>query len=184
MRPLALIVTGAPASGKTTLGRPLAAALGLPYFSKDMLKECLFDILGIRDREWSRQLGGASMQLLYRCAEAILAAGQSVALECNFYPEWDTPKLRELQARVRCRFVQVLCVADGPTLVARFETRAVSGKRHPGHFDASSLDEFRPKLVSEHWDALDLDGPVFTLDTTTGKPFDVDELARQIRTFI
>jgi hypothetical protein len=84
--PLVLIVTGAPASGKTILGRQLAAALGLPYFSKDLFKESLFDSLGWQDRAWSQRSGGASMDLLFRAAEVLLEAGQPVALECNFYP--------------------------------------------------------------------------------------------------
>ena len=41
-----MIITGAPARGKTTIGRQVAMALGLPYFSKDFFKEALFDSLG------------------------------------------------------------------------------------------------------------------------------------------
>lgn len=135
--PLVLIITGAPASGKTTIGRHLAAHLNLPYFSKDMFKEALFDSLGSIDRDWSRRLGMASMGLLYRCAETLLQAQQSFALECNFYAEWDTPQLRQLHERFGCRFVQVVCTADQATLVDRFARRATSGERHPGHSDAS-----------------------------------------------
>ena len=79
-----LIVTGPPASGKTTIGRPLARALALPFLSKDLFKESLFDSLGGSDREWSRRIGLASTQLLFRCAEALLEAGHSCALESNF----------------------------------------------------------------------------------------------------
>jgi hypothetical protein len=64
--PLVLIVTGAPASGKTTLGRQLANALGLPYFSKDLFKESLFDSLGWQDRAWSQRVGGASTAVPFR----------------------------------------------------------------------------------------------------------------------
>jgi len=66
-RPLVLIVTGPPASGKTTIGRPLARALALTFLSKDLFKESLFDSLGGSDREWSRRIGLASTQLLFRC---------------------------------------------------------------------------------------------------------------------
>jgi predicted kinase len=178
--PLVLIVTGAPASGKTTLGRQLAAELGLPYFSKDLFKETLFDSLGWQDRAWSQRLAGASMDLLFRSAEVLLAAGQPVALECNFKPEWHAPTLRALGERFACRFVQVVCVAPGPTLVKRFESRALSGDRHPGHADADSLDEFRSRLIGERWDALDLTGPVLHVDTTNGV-IDVEALVRRIR---
>ena len=178
--PLVLIVTGAPASGKTTVGRQLAAALGLPYFSKDLFKESLFDSLGWHDRAWSQRLGGASTRLLFRSAEALLAAGQSVLLECNFYPQWDTPQLRALRDRFACRLVQVLCTADGQTLVERYERRALSGDRHPGHTDATSPDELRPRLLNERWEALDVDGPVLTIDTTN-IPVDVHDLVRRIR---
>ena len=108
-RPLVLIITGAPASGKSTLGRQLAQALGLPYLAKDLFKETLFDSLGWEDRAWSRRLGGASMELLFRTAAALLEAGQSVALESNFYAEWDTPQLRVLGERFGCQFAQVVC---------------------------------------------------------------------------
>lgn len=82
--PLVVLVTGAPASGKSTVGRQLARALGLPFFAKDVFKETLFDALGWSDREWSRKLAVASMQLLYTCAAAELEVGRSLVLECNF----------------------------------------------------------------------------------------------------
>ena len=40
-----VIVTGLPASGKSTLGRAVAAALGLPMLDKDDILEALFDSL-------------------------------------------------------------------------------------------------------------------------------------------
>jgi predicted kinase len=182
-RPLVLIVTGPPASGKTTIGRPLARALALPFLSKDLFKEILFDSLASSDREWSRRIGLASMQLLFRCAEVLLEAGQSCALESNFYPRWDTAPLRELQTRFGCRFLQVVCSAETAVLVDRFTRRAGSGERHPGHADASALDELISRIVNERWDALDLDGPVIHVDTTSDSA-DVHQLIRDIRHLI
>ena len=45
-----ILVTGIPASGKSTMARFLAEAFGLPVISKDRIKECLYDTMGFRSR--------------------------------------------------------------------------------------------------------------------------------------
>src|SRR4051812_24933063 len=45
MRPAIVLVSGAPGAGKTTLARPLAAALGFALLSKDHIKETLRDAM-------------------------------------------------------------------------------------------------------------------------------------------
>jgi predicted kinase len=52
--PLVVVVTGPPASGKSTIARELADALAAPLIAKDPIKETLFDSLGTGDPAWSR----------------------------------------------------------------------------------------------------------------------------------
>jgi predicted kinase len=163
--PVVLIVTGPPASGKSTLGRELARKLGLPFLGKDVFKEILFDHLGWSDREWSRRLGAASMDLLYQSAAALLEAGQSVALEANFYANWDTPKLLKLADISGCRFIQLVCTASKSTLAERYRRRSLSGERHPGHTESEQLEETIAQLFTGNWEALALEGPVISLNT-------------------
>src|SRR5215467_2997000 len=111
--PPLVIVTGPPASGKTTLGRALAERLRLPFLYKDGIKETLFDRLGWSDREWSRRLGLASYDLLYHFLAAELAAGRSLVVESNFSATYDTPRFLALKQRYGFGPLQILCHASG-----------------------------------------------------------------------
>ena len=73
----------------------------------------------------------------------------------------------------------MVCTAPGEILVNRFEGPALSAQRHPGHVDVTSLDELPPRPLSERWQALDLPGPVFTVDTSSGQ-VNVNDLALSI----
>ena len=59
-----VVVSGPPASGKTTLARAIAPALGLPLVAKDTIKEALMSVLPVPDIETSRAVGRASVAAL------------------------------------------------------------------------------------------------------------------------
>lgn len=181
MRPTLIIVSGLPASGKTTVGRRIATDLRLPFIHRDGLKETLFDSLSWSDRDWSRRLGGASWALLYHVADALLAAGTSFVIESNFDPARATAELREMQSLHPFTPVQVVCTAAGPTLVERYRRRFETGERHPGHLDAVALEEHRDLLLTGRATPLGIAGPVLTLDTTDFATVDYDNLLRDLR---
>ncbi|MFE7359159.1 AAA family ATPase [Streptomyces sp. NPDC057543] len=49
LAPTVVIVSGPPGTGKTYLARQLATRLTLPWYSRDAIKESLFDTLGWSD---------------------------------------------------------------------------------------------------------------------------------------
>ena len=69
--PALVLISGAPGTGKTTMGRHLATGLRIPYLGKDLIKESLFDSLGTKDREWSVKLGIASIEKLEGSANVL-----------------------------------------------------------------------------------------------------------------
>lgn len=149
--PLLLIVTGLPASGKTTLARRLSRELRLPCLHKDDLKETLMDGLGTRDRAWSQQLGATSITLLWQLAGSLLERGVDMMVECNFNPNLAAEQLRALQRQTDFRLIQIECRAEPDELVRRFQNRLTT--RHPGHMDDQStethaaLSELNPSLL-------------------------------------
>jgi len=69
-----VVVSGLPASGKSTVGAALAERLGMPIIDKDAILEALFETLGSPDLLERRRLSRASDEVLYALAGASPAA--------------------------------------------------------------------------------------------------------------
>jgi predicted kinase len=127
-----VLVSGPPASGKTTIAVPLAAELGFALLAKDRIKETLHDWLAQDEPDvgWSRRLGAASMELLWRLA----ADTPAVVLEANFWP--DDPRVTERLAALAVRPVEVFCKCPAQERRRRYVLRASA--RHVVHVDSHS----------------------------------------------
>lgn len=178
--PLVIIVSGPPASGKTTLARQFARELKLPLIYKDGIKETLFDSLGWQDRAWSKRLGIATYHLLYYFLEVELAAGLSLVVESNFAPV-ATDEFKRIREKYPFRAVQVMCQADGPTLVERYQARANDPGRHPGHVDLKTLPEIEPILRQGRLKPLELGGETIEIDTTDFSKINVAGTVARLR---
>jgi len=177
--PFLLIVSGLPCAGKTSISERLAIELSLPLITKDGIKEQLFYSLGWKDRDWSKQLSQASVELLLYFAESQLAAGNSLIIESNFQPDLAVPRLRAMQTCYSAALFQVFCRADAETLYQRFKAR--TGRRHPGHADEQYLAEFKAKLEQTPQETLDLDCPVVVVDTTDFQKVNYPTLLKAVR---
>lgn len=165
-----VVVSGAPGSGKTSLARPLAAELRLPLLSKDVVKETLFDELGIGDRLWSRRMGRASMAVLYRIA----ATSPAAVIEAVFHRDVAVDDLRALGKPV----LEVHCQCDPALAIERFQHRA-DDERHPGHLDSRQPQNKLEELVQDTCRPLGLGGPLLEVDTTGA--VDVGAVAEWVR---
>lgn len=179
-KPILIIITGLPATGKTTLGRKLANELNLPCISKDDIKELLFDTMGFEDREWSKKIGVSSYELLYYMAESILKSGSSLVLEANFDPRFANKKILELKGTYNFELFQIRCFTEGEILFERFKKRAESHERHQGHVDSENLDEWYPILLQGKIEALNIGGEFFDIDTTEFNNVNYDELVNAL----
>lgn len=134
-KPILIVVTGPPASGKTTLASWLARELCMPCIHKDGLKETLFDFLGYADRALSQRYGAACSELIWHLVEQHLQVGASLIIESNFHPTFAEPRLVNFVERYGCDLVCVHCWATQDVLTQRFRQRIVDGSRHPGHVE-------------------------------------------------
>jgi len=155
-----MIILGCPASGKTTLARRLAADLAVPILSKDDIKEALFDVLGVGDRQGSRRLSDACFAAQLRMAETQLTAGLSCLVEGNWRAE-HAGGVRKVLACSGARAAQVWCRASAAEILRRFTAR----DRHPGHLDAAGLAPEVAQTAGLPPVFLDLDGPRWIYDS-------------------
>jgi len=119
-----VVVSGPPASGKSTLAPVLAQQLALPLFAKDTVKDALMSTLGADDVEESRRLGQASVVVLYALARE---SPVGAVIESVFFRTVAQAELRRLPGVV----VEVFCRCDRQLAERRYQLRA--GSRHAGH---------------------------------------------------
>jgi predicted kinase len=176
--PLVVVVTGPPASGKSSIASDLSERLPAPLLAKDPVKETLFDALGTGDADWSRKLGIATYAVLYLMLEQEVASGRSCVLEANFDHNEASAQLAAIQLRRPFRALQIVCTASRDVLIDRFTARE---DRHPGHIDDERLEDVIESIDAGRWRSLELDGETVEIDTTDWSTVDVDALVEQAR---
>lgn len=139
-KPVLILISGAPATGKTVLARRLAEALPVPVIERDAIKETLFDNLGVGDRAWSKKLGAASFALFYLTVETILSAGQSVIAETAFHRPYSARWLSRVRERFDLEVLELHCHADSATALRRYLNRTGTADRHAGHDAGMSIE--------------------------------------------
>jgi len=148
-----ILVTGLPATGKTTLARALAARYGAPLLAKDLVKEWLMDSIGPVDAARSRQLSDMSFTMLFAQLAETANAGVDAILDGNFRAGQHEAALRDL---ADVRIAQVICRLDEVTRQQRIAMRAGDPARHAGHGEA------RAGIDPSNDCFLDLAGPQLT----------------------
>lgn len=192
-----ILVTGIPASGKSTMARFLAEAFGLPVISKDRIKECMYDAIGFRSREEKVKLGIASMQIMYDMAEELMKSGLSFILENNF-ENISKDGLLSILEKYEYKAITVTLTGDYKTIYQRFLERNRDPGRHPGHVvndcypgskeitspEQLSYESFVNGITQRGMDSFTANGPQIILDTTDFGRLDREDLVRRIQDIV
>jgi adenylate kinase family enzyme len=130
MRNQHLIVSGIPASGKSTIARALSKALGLEMWDKDEILEDLFNKKGVGDAQWRTALSRTADEIL---RERTHQSESSIIVSWWRHPAstsasgTSTEWLSDLPGSL----IEVNCVCDPSIAAKRFQSRI----RHSGHLD-------------------------------------------------
>ena len=168
--PTLILVSGMPATGKSTLAQALADELSWPLFTKDTFKELLYDA-GHYDAETltsaaSETIGAQSIALLHLAAQTLVQAGLPVILEANFRADLAAQDFAALVSDADVR--QVYCTLDLEQVLARYHERLTRGERHPVHVDSYERSDLEHELRTKDYGPIALDIPTLMVDTDTG----------------
>ena len=131
-----IVISGASATGKTTLGVRLQKDLGVPLIAKDDIKEMLFDTLPQSDRKWSKMQGRMAIAMMFAGARVLLDHGEPVAIESVFDREKAREDIEALSGDGDVDTMEVHCYVSEPVRQHRWRHR-VSVSRHAGHLDGA-----------------------------------------------
>lgn len=182
-RPPLVIVSGAPASGKTTLAPLLADRLPLPLLAKDRLRVIFRDAFDANTLEEVRRLLTPGFVVFYELIAELLRAGVGVVAECNFHRGISEPETRPVAALGTP--VIVHCQVDRALSYRRFAERhrlALPERRYA--FDGVRIAELERGIPQDAWERaepIEIGAPVLRVDTTDGYAPDLDGIVAFIR---
>lgn len=128
--PRFIVVSGLPASGKSTLALRLGAALGLPVLDKDAILEALFERSPVEGSEHRRALSREADGLLVQQAGSL---PQAILVSWWRHPA-STESTGTAVTWLHAAGIEVIEVhIDCPPDLAA--ARFVRRRRHPGHLD-------------------------------------------------
>lgn len=162
-----IVVGGSLATGKSTISTSIAKKTGFARVSLDEIKEALFDLVGYRDRAWSKEIGRVAFPAFRDCIELHLQRGDSVIADATFLWVSDADWIHEFSDKYGAEIVQVWLTADPQVARRRMVVRSQT-TRHPGHNDAleTVMDEFDDRFFNKSFIPLPLRARTIVVDTT------------------
>ena len=190
-----IIMTGAPASGKSSIAETVGRKLGIDMISKDGYKIEVFEKYGFTNHAEKKKLSIKGEEIMYETIEDYITKDVDLIVDNNFK---HFNVMRKIIKRVtnnvdiRC----VYCVADYEILAKRYNERIRHGNRHQALYTLNQypvidgVSEFHPMITKDDVERIENDIQEFTFGkkvleiNTDNIESDFDFLCNQVINFI
>ncbi len=171
-----ILMSGLPASGKTTVAEYISKKMNLSVISKDDIKEILFDTIGFTSRENKLKLGIASSGIMNHIVEKMMQNNLPFIVDNNF-ENTGASEIKNLVKKYSYDAVTVLVDGDIDIIYGRFIERDKSPDRHRGHvvntmYPEKETNQFEPILDKDTFESRYVGRGM--RDFAVGKKFTVD----------
>ena len=172
---MCIVVSGLPASGKSTVGQAVARRLGLPFLDKDAFLERLFASSDAPGGDaWRRRLSSESNVLFEQAAVGCERAVLVSHWRPGGLPGPSGTPTEWIHAHFD-KVVELYCVCPAMTAVERFKRR----ERHIGHNDSNRTHEELIDWFSEYAGHLPM-GLGALVEVRSNQAVDPDTVARRV----
>ena len=167
-KPLLVLVTGVPGSGKTTLAAALNERLGFVLLSRDDFQVRLWN-LWQGQPDLLPQVPRAHWAAYYATVDALLDASLSVVAEGSVHSQRGVAEIAAFLPRADA--VVIHCAVPKAVSHERFRVRAGTGRRlHPAYTDAENFRQMEenPSRWAHFEQPVALEIPRMTVNTVSG----------------
>lgn len=149
-----IILTGAPASGKSSIAEAVGAKLGIDVISKDGFKIELFERYGFTNHAEKKKLSIEGEKIMHDTIKDYVNKNIDLIVDNNF-KHFNTVREIISQADVDVVIKCVYCIADYDVLAKRYNDRISSGNRHLALYTLNQypvidgISEFHPLITRD-----------------------------------
>ncbi|MFI1648252.1 AAA family ATPase [Streptomyces avidinii] len=175
--PLLAVVSGPPATGKTTLARELAQHLGCPAIMRDEIKQGMVMNHPGHDPDGDDPLNIPALEAFFATVTLLLRAGTSVVAEAAFQDRLWSLGLEPLMKIADLRIIR--CTTPALTIAQRITDRAHCDSHRAAHGDKALLADMEAGVYDpDQFVPIGLDAPTLMVDTSDGYAPGMAEIQR------
>jgi predicted kinase len=181
-KPLLMVVTGSPASGKTTFAHILADKIHCPLLSRDELKEGLINTLNLAHTQLDKSVDLHVYDTFFETIDLLISKGISIIVEAAFQDKLWRPKLLNLLDKAEIKII--ICKTQFDLIKKRFTNRLSNNPDREKFHGAQSLHLSKEQFTSltENYEPVNIDAATLHVDTTENYNPDIEEVIKFIRT--
>lgn len=173
-QPFLLIVTGRPASGKSTLAHLLSKQINCPLLSRDELKEGYINTVNITHAEADDSVAQHIYDTFFEAIELFITKGISIIAEAAFQDKLWKSKLLNLSGKAAIKII--ICTTNLDILNSRFINRLLNNPNREKYHGDKEMN-----LINGDYTPVNMDVPTLEVDTTENYDPNLQEIISFIK---